>query len=198
MLCRSKIGLFLCCTLQVLLGLGARDAAAFPLVVQPGDTLAGIAQRIYGRVENERVLAAANGHLQRWPFRVPPFVNDELTMAGQHLDRSLGDRMVVIGSTFGGGTMWLHRPIPGAPLGHTEIFTEDVGPFDEPGNLDTLLAGSGVPLGLLDLRKTEREQFAEITSIMTGPHPQPVNPLAAFDAVVYIDSVTPWHTFINA
>jgi hypothetical protein len=36
-------------------------ASAFPLVVQPGDTLAGIAQRIYGRVEYEGLLVSANG-----------------------------------------------------------------------------------------------------------------------------------------
>ena len=61
MSCRGKMVAFLACTLQVLLALGAREVSAFPLVVQPGDTLAAIAQRIYGRVENERVLAAANG-----------------------------------------------------------------------------------------------------------------------------------------
>ena len=36
-------------------------ASAFPVVVQPGDTLAGIAQRIYGRVEYEGLLVSANG-----------------------------------------------------------------------------------------------------------------------------------------
>jgi len=36
-------------------------ADAFPLVVQPGDTLAGIAQRVYGRVEYEGLLVSANG-----------------------------------------------------------------------------------------------------------------------------------------
>lgn len=39
----------------------ARTAQAFPLVVQSGDTLAGIAQRVYGRVENEGLLVSANG-----------------------------------------------------------------------------------------------------------------------------------------
>src|SRR5688572_26048952 len=41
--------------------LGAPAARAFPLVVQPGDTLAGIAQRVYGRVEYEGLLVSANG-----------------------------------------------------------------------------------------------------------------------------------------
>jgi hypothetical protein len=41
--------------------LGSPAARAFPLVVQPGDTLAGIAQRVYGRVEYEGLLVSANG-----------------------------------------------------------------------------------------------------------------------------------------
>ncbi|MBK8253766.1 MAG: LysM peptidoglycan-binding domain-containing protein [Polyangiaceae bacterium] len=43
-----------------LLGIAA-DAAAFPHVVKPGETLAFIAERVYGRVEMERLLVAANG-----------------------------------------------------------------------------------------------------------------------------------------
>jgi LysM domain-containing protein len=41
--------------------LSAGELGAFPLVVQPGDSLASIAQRIYGRVENEGLLVSANG-----------------------------------------------------------------------------------------------------------------------------------------
>ncbi len=37
------------------------DAAAFTHVVQPGDTLASIAERYYGRIQHEKVLVAANG-----------------------------------------------------------------------------------------------------------------------------------------
>lgn len=40
--------------------LAAPAARAFPVVVQPGDTLAGIAQRIYGRVDYEGLLVTAN------------------------------------------------------------------------------------------------------------------------------------------
>ena len=31
---------------------------------------------------------------------------------------------------------------------------------------------------------------------MNGPHTQPINPARAFDAAMYIDTVTPWHTVI--
>jgi hypothetical protein len=41
--------------------LSLTEARAFPLVVQSGDTLAGIAQRVYGRVEYEGLLVSANG-----------------------------------------------------------------------------------------------------------------------------------------
>ncbi|MEO8183010.1 MAG: LysM peptidoglycan-binding domain-containing protein [Deltaproteobacteria bacterium] len=59
---RYRMTIFtLCFTMNVLCGLAARDGHAFPLVVHQGDTLAGIAQRVYGRVESERVLATANG-----------------------------------------------------------------------------------------------------------------------------------------
>ncbi len=52
--------------------LTARELGAFPLVVQPGDTLAGIAQRIYGRVEHEGLLVAANGLEVRGGIAVVP------------------------------------------------------------------------------------------------------------------------------
>jgi hypothetical protein len=45
----------------VVAGLVQNPALAFPVVVQPGDTLAGIAQRIYGRVDYESLLVTANG-----------------------------------------------------------------------------------------------------------------------------------------
>jgi erythromycin esterase len=152
--------------------------------------------------EERIVIAAANGHVQRWPYRVPPIINDEQVMLGQHLERSLGDRMVVIATTYNGGRMFQHRSVPGGPPGHTEVFFEDVAPFTEPGSLDVLLASAGSPLALLDLRKVPEDgpvadRFAEIDCTMQGPYKQLVNPLAAFDAVVHIDKVTPWHTFID-
>lgn len=146
--------------------------------------------------EERIIVAAANGHVQRWPFTAPPIVNDPLTMLGEHLASRLGDRMVVIGGTFGGGELFLHRPIPGGPPGHTETFVEELRQLD-PASLDELLAGSGMPRFLLDLRTVPagpiRDRIAATRSIMTGQQATPVDPLAAFDAVVHIDEVTPWH-----
>jgi erythromycin esterase len=151
--------------------------------------------------EERIVIAAANGHIQRWPYSAPPIVNDALTTVGQHLATSLGAQMVVIGTGFGGGKLWLHRPPPGAPPGHTEPFVGETG-APEPHSLDALLAGPGLPRYLLDLRKIPSdgpvaERFAATNATMNGPHPQPVDPMAAFDAVVFADTITPWHTFID-
>jgi erythromycin esterase len=156
---------------------------------------------ILGR-EERIVVTAANGHVQRWPFSIPLVMPAGLTMLGEHLAASLGERMVVIASTFGGGTLYLHRPIPGGPPGHTETFTQDMDAPD-PDSLDALLATAGIPQYLLDLRTVPdtgpvADAFAAPTTIMTGLQPTPVNPMAAFDAVVYVDKVTPWHTVLDS
>ena len=83
--------------------------------------------------------------------------------------------------------------------GHSRLFTEKLGLLD-PDSLDELLAGSGLPRFLLDLRKVPAdgpvaERFAAVRSIMTGGQATPVDPLAAFDAVVYVGEVSPWRHF---
>ena len=67
-----------------------------------------------------------------------------------------------------------------------------------PTSLDELLSAAAIPRYLLDLRKVPAggpvaDRFAATSSIMTGAQATPVNPMAAFDAVVYVDRVTPWH-----
>jgi erythromycin esterase len=153
------------------------------------------------RREDRIVVAAANGHVQRWPFSMP-FLTNDLTMLGEHLAASLGERFVVIASAFGGGRLFMHRPIPGGPAGHTEIFFEDMTSLD-PDSLDALLATANIPNYLLDLRKVPAsgdvaERFAAASSIMTGTQPTPVNPMAAFDAVIYLNRVSPWHTVVES
>ncbi len=151
---------------------------------------------ILGR-EERIVVVAANGHVQRWPFSVPGLTSG-LTTMGEHLAARLDDRMVVIGSAFGGGELFLHRPIPGGSPGHTETSTQELTSLD-PTSLDALLATAGLDEYLLDLRSMPAavtDRFAATTSVMTGLQPTPVNPLTAFDAVVYVDKVTPWHTYV--
>ncbi|MFL6124051.1 erythromycin esterase family protein, partial [Actinophytocola sp.] len=188
----------------------ARHADAFlqAMASAPARTYAGANIRDAAMAENvewilgreERiVVAAANGHVQRWPFSAPPVMPVGMTTLGEHLAASLGERMVVIGSAFGGGTLYLHRPIPDGPPGHTEVFTQDVA-APAPESLDALLATAGLPRYLLDLREVPAtgpvaDAFAAPTTVMTGLQPTPVDPMTAFDAVVYVDRVSPWHTF---
>ncbi|GAA1658087.1 erythromycin esterase family protein [Fodinicola feengrottensis] len=151
---------------------------------------------ILGR-EERIVLAGANGHVQRWPFSAPPIINDPLTTVGEHLAASLGDELVVIGTTFGGGELFVHRPIPGGLPGHTRTSVEEL-PELAPDSIDELLASSGMPRFLLDLRSVPTtgvvaERFAATRSTMTGSQPSPLDPLAAYDAVVHVGAVTPWH-----
>jgi erythromycin esterase len=166
-------------------GVNIRDAA-----------MAENVEWILGR-EERIVIGAANGHVQRWPFTAPPVVNDPLTMLGEHLAARLGSGLVVIASAFGGGELFLHRPKPDGPAGYTETFTEELRLL-APDSLDELLATAGMPAYLLDLRAVPAdgpvaERFRAVGGIMTGGQATPVDPMAAFDAVVYVDEVTPWH-----
>jgi hypothetical protein len=57
---RLRRGLALASLAAAILG-PAATARAFPHIVKPGETLAQIAERTYGRVEMEQILVAANG-----------------------------------------------------------------------------------------------------------------------------------------
>ena len=144
--------------------------------------------------EDRIVVGAANSHVQRQPLWAPPVINNKLTTLGQHLAAALGDDFVVIGTTFGGGTLALHRPLLDGPPGHTELFTHQVGPF-EPDTIDAELSAVGLPLHLTDLRQA---RSVAATKIMLDSQSYPVDPATAFDALVHIDAVTPWHAFPTA
>jgi hypothetical protein len=60
-------------------------AAAFPHVVQEGESVAQLAERVYGRVELERVIVAANGLDARGSNAVVPGTRLELPAVGHHL-----------------------------------------------------------------------------------------------------------------
>ncbi len=54
------------------LALLTERAPAFPHVVQPEETLAGISRRYYGRIQYERIITAANGLLRGAPRGLAP------------------------------------------------------------------------------------------------------------------------------
>jgi len=61
-----------------------RDAEAFPHIVRSGETLARIAERVYGRVEAEQILVAANGLDNGRGFAIAPGMRLEIPALGHH------------------------------------------------------------------------------------------------------------------
>lgn len=160
--------------------------------------MADAVERILER-EPRVLVAAANGHVQRTPFSAPPFVPDPMTTMGGHLADRLGPDLVVIGTAFGGGEQWLHRPDPADPPGHSRPFVAPIGPLD-PGSVDAALTGSGIGDALIDLRTAPPAAAAALdatTGSQNGDVLQPLRARAAFDAIAYVRTVSPWHTWIG-
>ena len=56
------------CLVWFLCSLHEQEAAAFPYTAEPGDTLASLSERFYGKVELEKVIVAANGFENQVPL----------------------------------------------------------------------------------------------------------------------------------
>ena len=80
--------------LAAAVALAPGHATAFPHVVRPGETLAGLAERTYGRVEAERLLVLANGLDLGGGIPIVPGMRLELP--------ALGHRRVEQGDTWAG------------------------------------------------------------------------------------------------
>src|SRR5450432_2227605 len=75
--------------------LAPNDAHAFPHVVKKGETLAQIAEKLYGKIELEQLLVAANG-LEATPGAAP-------ILPGMRLEvPAVSHRRVVAGETWNG------------------------------------------------------------------------------------------------
>ncbi len=70
--------------------MSARPAPAFPRIVRPGESVAQIADEVYGRVELERVIVAANGLDGRRGAELVPGMRLEVPAVG-HYKVSPGD-----------------------------------------------------------------------------------------------------------
>jgi erythromycin esterase-like protein len=174
---------------------------------------AAMAETVEWILEREEriVVVAATGHAQRVPFNAPPFVPHGLTTVGQHLADRLGGQLVVIGSGYGGGDAWLHRPAPDGLPGHSVPFVEDLG-ASHPSSLDAVLGRAGVGDYLIDLRRVPAggadaagtagaavdAALAAVEGTQNGPYLQLGDPRVAFDAVYFVDRLSPWHTWIDA
>ena len=70
--------------LAAALALPASSAQAFTVVVSPGDTLASLAERYYGRIQQERLLVAANFLDARGGTPIVPGMRLEVPALGHH------------------------------------------------------------------------------------------------------------------
>lgn len=159
------------------------------------DTVQWILQR-----EERVLLFAANGHVRKMPYLAPPLVTEPLATVGTHLSSRLGADYTVIGTTFGGGEAWLHRPGPDDPPGHSTPFTEEIGPL-RPESLDRHLGDAGRGSRLIDLRSALAEVAASLESVRgthNGTELEVADVRASFDLILHVDRVSPWHTWIDA
>jgi erythromycin esterase len=149
----------------------------------------------------ERVLLfAANGHVRKTPYLAPPFVIEPLATVGTHLSVRLGADYTVIGTTFGGGEAWLHRPGPDDPPGHSTPFTEQIGALRHE-SLDRRLSDAGRGSRLIDLRSAPAEVAAALDTLEgthNGTELELADIRASFDLILHVDRVSPWHTWIDA
>ena len=64
--------------------LASGTAGAFTVIVSPGDTLASLAERYYGRIQQERLLVAANFLDARGGTPIVPGMRLEVPALGHH------------------------------------------------------------------------------------------------------------------
>lgn len=139
---------------------------------------------ILGR-EDRIVLAAHNGHVQRWPVRYPGLA--PAASMGMHLADRIGEDYLVIGTTNGAG-----RTLnTGAGFYEGELFTELEPP--RPGTLDALMDASADGPFATDLRRLSPADTAAVRAVSQlhqGNIVGDVSPLDAFDILVHLPRVT--------
>lgn len=148
----------------------------------------------------ERVLVfAANGHVRKTPYLAPPFVTEPLATVGTHLQARLGRDYVAIGTTFGGGESWLHRPGPDDAPGHSSPFIASLGTL-RTDSLDRRFADADLGSFLIDLRSTPATAAAVVDALHgthNGTELEQADIRASFDLMLHVDRVSPWHTWID-
>jgi erythromycin esterase len=147
--------------------------------------MADTVEWILGR-QGRIVVAAHNGHVQRWPVTMPG-LPPAATM-GMHLADRLAQGYLVIGTTSGTG-----RTLNTAPDFYAgQLFTE-MGP-PEPGSLDALMAASHDGPFATDLRRLSPADAALLRAVSPqryGAFYSDQSPLDAYDVIVHLPQVTP-------
>ncbi|MBW4721571.1 erythromycin esterase family protein [Saccharothrix obliqua] len=132
------------------------------------------------RREDRIVLAAHNGHVQRWPGVVP-------AVMGLHLADRLGPDYVVIGTTTGTG-----RTLnTAAEFFAGELFTDLAPP--RPGTLDALAAAAHDGPFAVNLRHLPPADTAVLDGVVeqrSGTFHGDVNLVHAYDVIVHLPHVT--------
>ncbi|NUT06199.1 MAG: erythromycin esterase family protein [Hamadaea sp.] len=139
---------------------------------------------ILGR-EDRVVLAAHNGHVQRWPMTMPGL--PPTTSLGLQLADRLGDDYRVIATTTGTG-----ETLNTAPDFYAgRLFVEQAPP--EAGSLDAVLdARADLPYAV-DLRRMSADEETALRGVTRqrfGAFYADIDPATAYDAVVHLPKVT--------
>jgi erythromycin esterase len=135
--------------------------------------------------EDRVVLAAHNGHVQRWPGALPGM--PPMTTMGMHLADRLGADYLVIGTTSGTG-----QTLNPSPDFYTGTFFTDLGP-PRPGSLDALMAASHDEPFATDLRRLSPADTATVQAVAQqrlGTVHSDVSALDAYDVIVHLPHVT--------
>ncbi|MFI6095350.1 erythromycin esterase family protein [Lentzea sp. NPDC051213] len=152
--------------------MSVRDAAM-------ADTVSWILER-----EDRILLAAHNGHLQRWPGVLPGM--EAMTPLGLHLADRLGDDYVVIGATNGSG-----RTLHQGPEFFTGQFFADL-PAPEAGSLDAFMGELCDEPFALDLRRLSTEDASRVKAVPRqrfGPSYAELDATVAYDVIVHLPHV---------
>ncbi|HWE91931.1 MAG TPA: erythromycin esterase family protein [Pseudonocardiaceae bacterium] len=159
---------------------GDRQAAMFNRDAAIADTV----EWILG-LEDRIVLAAHNGHIQRWPGTWPGM--PPATPMGMHLADRLGDGYLVVGITNGTG----QTLNTGADFYTGTLFTDLEPP--EAASLDALMAASHDGPFATDLRLLSPADAAAVRAVHQqryGNFYADLSPLDAYDIVVHLPQVT--------
>ncbi|WP_158893505.1 erythromycin esterase family protein [Amycolatopsis anabasis] len=138
------------------------------------------------RREDRIVLAAHNGHLQRWPTTLQG--ESPATPMGMHLADRIGEDYRVIGITNGTG-----QTLNTSPDFYTGTLFTDLEP-PRPSSLDALMEASCDRPFATDLRRLSPADTAAVraaTQQRFGTYYAETSPLDAYDVLVHLPHVTP-------